>query len=348
MRPVNVFQSWGKVLLGKIPMLSIEITRECPLHCPGCYAYGDTHLGEAGPNLRSVSDYRGDALVDRVLRLVDGHAPLQVSLVGGEPLMRHRELSRILPLLSERGIYSLVVTSGVIPIPREWVNMQRVTVAVSVDGNPEDHDLRRAPATYERILRNISGRKVNVHWTVVRKNVEQERYMDKYLDFWSTQPEADRIWVSVYTPQTGEESAERLTPQNRQQLATYFNRVSGRYPKLSMHRGLMDAFLNPPASPADCIFSKLSVNYTADLRTRVEPCVFGGTPECAECGCSISMGLHWLGECNVAGPLQAKHLIRSSLAIGRLSNRILGNGDGLRWAAPSDSRGANDLVQIER
>ena len=26
-------------------MLSIEITRECPLHCPGCYAYGDTHLG---------------------------------------------------------------------------------------------------------------------------------------------------------------------------------------------------------------------------------------------------------------------------------------------------------------
>ena len=44
-------------------MLSIEVTRECPLSCPGCYAYGDSHLGEGGPNLRSVSDYRGRDLV---------------------------------------------------------------------------------------------------------------------------------------------------------------------------------------------------------------------------------------------------------------------------------------------
>jgi hypothetical protein len=262
--------------------------------------------------------------------------------------MRHRELSRILPALSERGIYSLVVTSGVIPIPHEWLSLRMLTVAVSVDGNPEDHNLRRAPATYERILRNISGRRVNIHWTVVRKNVESAGYMSRYLDFWSAQPEVDRIWVSVYTPQHGEESAERLTPENRRQLAQYFDSVGGRYPKLSMHRGLTDAFLHPPSAPSDCLFSKLSVNYTADLRTRVEPCVFGGTPECTECGCSISMGLHWLGEYQVAGPLQAKHLIRGSLSIGRLSNRILKRDSGLRWSPASQSSATNDLVQIER
>src|SRR5581483_4286789 len=116
MNVLNVFQSWGKVLAGRIPMLSIEITRECPLHCPGCYAYGDSHLGEGAPNLRSVADYRGAELVRRILALVDEHDPLQVSLVGGEPLMRHRELSELLPELSRRGIYALVVTSGVIPI----------------------------------------------------------------------------------------------------------------------------------------------------------------------------------------------------------------------------------------
>jgi MoaA/NifB/PqqE/SkfB family radical SAM enzyme len=329
-------------------MLSIEITRECPLHCPGCYAYGESHLGEGAPNLRSVSDYRGNALVEHVLRLVDEHQPLQVSLVGGEPLMRHRELNRILPELSERGIYSLVVTSGVIPIACEWMRIPMVTVAVSVDGNPEDHDVRRAPATYERILRNISECKINVHWTVVRKNVEEDGYMDRYLDFWSARPEVDRIWMSVYTPQSGEQSAERLTELNRQQLAEYLTGITGQYPKLTMHSGLVDAFLKPPAGPEECMFSKLSLNYTADLRTRVEPCVFGGSPECAECGCSMSMGMHWLGEYNLGGRLRAKHLIRGSLAIGRLSNRIFRSGDGMRWTPPVESGSANDLVQIEQ
>ena len=113
MNVVNVFESWGKVLGGNIPMLSIEVTRECPLSCPGCYAYGDSHLGEGGPNLRSVSDYRGQDLVRGIFRLVDEHKPLQVSLVGGEPLMRHRELSEVVPELSRRGVYTLIVTSGV-------------------------------------------------------------------------------------------------------------------------------------------------------------------------------------------------------------------------------------------
>jgi len=80
-------------------MLSIEVTRECPLSCPGCYAYGDNHLG-GERTLRELSDLRGDALVEGVLSLVAQHRPLHFSLVGGEPLVRHRELSRILPELS--------------------------------------------------------------------------------------------------------------------------------------------------------------------------------------------------------------------------------------------------------
>ena len=349
MRLLNVFQSWGKVLAGNVPMLSIEVTRECPLHCPGCYAYGDSHLGEGAPNLRSVADFRGDDLVNGILRLVDEHRPLQVSLVGGEPLVRHRELSRVIPELSSRGVYTLVVTSGVIAIPEAWTKLPGVVVAISVDGNPEDHDVRRKPATYERILKNIKGSKVNVHWTVVRSNIERPGYMDRYLQFWNSQPEVNHVWVSVYTPQIGEESAERLTDDNRRAVAAYFNSVRGKYHKLTMHKGLMDAFLTPPVSPAECVFSKLSVNYTADLRTRVEPCVFGGAPNCAECGCSMSMGMHWLGEVKIAGNLRAHHLIDGSLAIGRTVNRMRGNGRSLRGGAPPESTpGDNDLVQIEQ
>jgi len=346
MKPLNVLQSWGKVLSGKIPMLSIEVTRECPLRCPGCYAYGESHLGESGLNLRSVSDYRGNELVDRIFRLVDQHSPLQVSLVGGEPLVRHRELSKVVPELSRRGIYTLIVTSAVIPIPVEWTTLPKVTVAVSVDGNPEDHDIRRNPATYEKILRNIEGRTINVHWTVVRKNIEQAGYMDRYLAFWNDRPEVRNIWVSVYTPQLNEDSPERLTEENRSDVATYFSSLGGRYPKLTMHKGLMDAFTVPPESPSTCLFSRLSVNYTADLKTRVEPCVFGGEPNCAECGCSMSMGMHWLGEVKVGGPLRARHLINGSLAVGRTVNRALRKGEGLRWNDNPSLPVSSDLVQI--
>lgn len=139
------------------------------------------------------------------------------------------------------------------------------------DGNPEDHNVRRKPATYDRILRNVKGAKVNIHWTVGRQNIEIPGYMDRYLQFWNAQPEVDRIWVSVYTPQLNEDSAERLTDDNRHAVAGYFASVARAYPKLSMHKGPMDAFINPPATPAECLFSKLSVNYTADLRSRVEP-----------------------------------------------------------------------------
>lgn len=118
-RPVKGHQlvaAWGTILKGHAPLLSIEITRECPLHCPGCYAYGDDHLGGA-TTLREVHDYRGDDLVRGVLDLVRKHRPLHISLVGGEPLVRHRELSLLLPELSRMEKFVLVVTSAVIPIP---------------------------------------------------------------------------------------------------------------------------------------------------------------------------------------------------------------------------------------
>src|SRR5881397_1614234 len=85
----DIVQAWGKILAGKTPSLSIEITRECPLSCPGCYAYGDEHLG-GGLLLKQVRDHRGQELVDGILRLVDEYEPLHVSLVGGEPLVRHK------------------------------------------------------------------------------------------------------------------------------------------------------------------------------------------------------------------------------------------------------------------
>jgi MoaA/NifB/PqqE/SkfB family radical SAM enzyme len=346
--PRHLVEAWGRILTGSVPLLSIEITRECPLHCPGCYAYGAEHLA-GGITLRELNDLRGDALVEGVVGLVRKHRPLHVSLVGGEPLVRHRELSRILPTLSELGVFTLVVTSGVIPIPVEWMNLPRVRVAVSVDGLPEHHDVRREPAIYERILKNIAGREVNVHWVITRPMLERPGYLEEYVAFWSARPETNRIWVSVYTPQVGEESPEKLSPEDREILARELPRLAKKYPKMPMLEGIARAIVRPPIDPDDCLFAKMSVNYSADLRSRVEPCVFGGTPDCSQCGCAISSGLHWVRTVKIAGPLKVDHLARGSVEIGRLVNRLRARKPLLhRWGSGrAAASGPGALVEIE-
>jgi MoaA/NifB/PqqE/SkfB family radical SAM enzyme len=302
-------------------MLSIEITRECPLHCPGCYAYGENHLG-GEVTLRELSDKRGDDLVRGVLTLVDRHKPLQVTLVGGEPMVRHRELSRILPELSRRGVYSMVVTSGIIPIPMEWMTLPKFCAAVSIDGLPEHHDVRRHPATYERILTNLKDRQVNVHWTITAQMLQREEYLEEYARFWNARPEVCHIWVSIYSPQRGEQSAEQLSAEQRARVARELPRLRALYPKLLTPRGYAQALLHPPTSPEKCTFSRLSKNYSADLKTHVEPCVFGGDPDCSQCGCSASAAAHFVSEIKVAGPLKARHLLHGSMRIGSAMARL--------------------------
>jgi MoaA/NifB/PqqE/SkfB family radical SAM enzyme len=347
LRPIDFVHSWGKILRGKIPLLSIEITRECPLSCPGCYAYGDQHLGE-GKRLADLTDLRGDDLVEAILNTVAHHDPEQVSLVGGEPLMRHRELSRVLPELSRRGTYTMVVTSAVIPIPEEWTALPRITVAVSIDGLAKHHDVRRKPATYQRILKNIAGTRINVHTTIVRQHMQQPGYLDEFLGFWSERPEVNRIWFSVYTPQRGEQTAEMLTQLDRRNLADQLPALSRKYPKLLLPEGMARAFVTPPANPEECIFSRMSVNYTADFKTLVEPCIFGGDPDCAQCGCSISAGLHWVGGLKVAGPLKVRHLVTSSMAVGAVVNRVLPHKARVpRWTRGGFGPEPEVLFQIE-
>src|SRR5438045_3324526 len=203
----GIISAWGRILMGDVPAISIEITRECPLRCPGCYAYGDDHLG-GDITLRTLADYKGDELVSRFIALVDRHNPLHVSIVGGEPLVRYRELGQILPQLAERKIHTQVVTSAVRPIPPEWASIPRLQIVTSIDGLQPEHDARRTPATYERILKHIERHQITVHCTVTRQQVRREGYIEEFLRFWHQNANTRLIWMSLYTPQIGELSAE--------------------------------------------------------------------------------------------------------------------------------------------
>jgi len=235
--------------------------------------------------------------------------------------VRHKELTRILPELSKMRVETLVVTSGVIAIPKEWNRLDHIRVAVSIDGLQPDHDKRRAPATYDRILQNIAGRRVDISWVVTRQQVEREGYLDEYLAFWTARPEIDRIWLSLYTPQIGEQSAEMLTQEQRQHLIRELPRLKRKYDALLMTDGIAEAFATPPSDPDHCVFSRMSVNYSADLKTQVQPCFFGGEPDCRQCGCAVTAGLHWIGRKRLLGPLRAAHLMEASVAVGSIVSR---------------------------
>src|SRR6201985_958656 len=192
MKKSEVLNAWASILTGQKPTLSIEITRECPLRCPGCYAYEPEHLGPGGVNLRQLSDYKGDDLVRRILAIVDREKPLHLSLVGGDPLVRYRELEVLLPKLTARGIYVQVVTSAFRPLPAAWASMDRLNMVVSIDGLQPEHDVRRAPATYERIIRNIAGQKITIHCTVTGQMMKRPGYMREFLEHWCPRPEIQK------------------------------------------------------------------------------------------------------------------------------------------------------------
>ena len=312
----GIVRAWGKILAGYRPNLSIEITRECPLRCPGCYAYNDEHLG-GGVTLRQVRDLKGQALIDGVLALVDRRRPLHLSIVGGEPLVRFRELNVILPALAKRGIYTQLVTSAVRPIPDEWKGLPRLQIVVSIDGLQPEHDERRKPATYDRIVKHIAGHKITVHCTVTRQQVRREGYLDEFVRIWSDNPHTEHIWVSLYTPQVGEVSAERLTEADRATVVATLFDLRKRYPKLWMPESLIKEYQRPPSSPDECIFAQTTECFSADFETKITPCQFGGNPDCEQCGCVASAGLSAVGRYRIGGYIPVGAIFGTSAAVGR-------------------------------
>jgi MoaA/NifB/PqqE/SkfB family radical SAM enzyme len=323
MKTIEVLHAWSGILVGRKPSLSIEITKECPLRCPGCYAFDPGHLG-GGSELRQLADYRGLELVEKILAIVDREKPLHVSLVGGDPMVRYREVEMLLPELDARGVHTQVVTSAFRAIPATWSRFNRLNVVISVDGLQPEHDERRKPATYERILKNIAAAKVTIHSTITGNTASRPGYLEEFLQFWSARPEINKVWFSLFTPQRGATGPEILTSEQRAFVVDDLLRLRNLFPVLDLHESQIRELLSPPASPQDCIFARTTEIISADLKTKIRPCQFGGDPDCAQCGCVASMGLAAVGHHRVFGAITAGHLFQ-------LSDRI-----GLAWRKAKD------------
>ena len=118
---------------------------------------------------------------------------MHVSIVGGEPLVRFRELNddpaaagRARHLHAARHERRAADSGGV------GGAAPRLQIVVSIDGLQPEHDVRRTPATYDRILKHIDGHQITVHCTVTRQQVQRDGYLEEFVRFWSANPNVRR------------------------------------------------------------------------------------------------------------------------------------------------------------
>ena len=294
-----------------MPSLSIEITRECPLRCPGCYAYGDEHLG-GDVTLRQVTDYKGQELVDRFM----AHRRRSTSRFTSRSSAASRSCgtascSRFCRSWRTAASTRQLVTSAVRPIPAELATIPRLQIVVSIDGLQPEHDVRRTPATYDRILKHIDGSPGHgaLHG---HAPAGAARRLPRGVRAASGPPihERRQIWVSLYTPQVGEVADEILQPEDRERVVAALMTLRHEYPKLQMPEGLIKVYANPPQSPDECIFAQTTTCISADFERRITPCQFGGTPDCSQCGCIASAGLAAVARASAARGLARRGHLR--------------------------------------
>jgi hypothetical protein len=141
--------------------------------------------------------------------------------------------------------------------------------------------------------------------------------LKEFLEFWTPRPEIQRVWFSLFTPQVGDRMPEILQPEERQRAIADMMTLRKQFPKLEMHERLIRQFAKPPHSPGECVFALTTHTVSADLKTRITPCQFGGNPDCGSCGCMASMGLAAIAAHKLGGIVPVGALFKASVKIGQ-------------------------------
>ena len=259
------------------------------------------------------------------MALIDRHKPLHVSIVGGEPLVRYRELGQILPQLAERGIHTQVVTSAVRPIPAEWAGLPRLQIVVSIDGLPartrraaHAGDLRAHPQAHRRAPDHgalhghaAAGAPRRLSRGVPRLLAGESEHAS---DLDEPVHAADRRAVD------GAADARPIATASIADL----RRLRQKFSKLQMPEAMLNVYAKPPESPEDCIFAQTTECFSSDLERRITPCQFGGNPDCNNCGCMASAGLEAIGRHRLKGGIPVGRIFYASVSVGKAVGRLRG------------------------
>ena len=107
-----------------------------------------------------------------------------------------------------------------------------------------------------------------------------------------------------------------------------------KFTKLDMPEGMIRQFATPPHGPKDCVFALTTQTISADLKTKITPCQFGGNPDCSSCGCIASMGLAAVAAHKLGGYISVGAIFRGSIRIGKVWDGLR-NGEAVAVKKPA-------------
>ena len=140
-----------------------------------------------------------------------------------------------------------------------------------------------------------------VHCTITRQQVLRTGYLAEFARFWSERSEVSKIWFSLFTPQAGNDSAERLTNDDRSRALAELANLAPRFRNVHLPQQVLDGYRRPPVSPAECIFAQSTW---------------------CQCGCLASAGMTAIGRYKLAGIVPVADLFSISSRLGEQVRRF--------------------------
>jgi len=178
-----------------VKAMCLDVAHDCNLACAYCFA----SQGSFGGTPSLMTRETGRAAIDFLLAASKGRRYLDLDFFGGEPLLAFDVVRKVVAYAREQGEergkeFRFTLTTNCTLLDEEkmdFLNEQRVSLILSVDGRPEVHDrmrrFRGGGPSHEvvmekalRAVRSRGGRDYYVRGTYTRHNLdfdEDARYL---------------------------------------------------------------------------------------------------------------------------------------------------------------------------
>lgn len=197
-------------LTGKsLPLTVIfNVTNRCNSRCKHCYA---SYFNRSTKNQMTTKE------VKRVIKDLKDNGCLRISLSGGEPLLRE-DIGQLIDYAKSLGMNVALDSNGFL-VPERLNDLKNLdSLAVSLDGKPEHHDLLRGKGSALKALEGIkraleAGMKVNVNMVINRYNLNDIDYLIGLARKFGFKMEFNLMITNIF----GEGiSGEEIKPTNEQ------------------------------------------------------------------------------------------------------------------------------------
>ena len=149
-------------------MIGWALTNRCNLKCIYC-------------NSHKIASKELDT--DTILNIIDETKRLGTKVIaytGGEPLLRE-DIVQILEYTKTNGIYTMLITNGILLPQKKDVLKWTDTVTISLDGPKQIHDLQRGDGSHKRALEAVEyllsqNKKAEITVTLTKYNVNELDY----------------------------------------------------------------------------------------------------------------------------------------------------------------------------